>query len=202
MDLIKIGKFISQKRKEQSLTQLALAEKLGITDRAVSKWENGKSLPDAAIMLELCDLLKITVNDLLRGEVVSMEKYNEKTEKLLIELVKQKEEADKRLLSLEVVIGIISSLFLFSMVFVASFVEMQDLIRIALIVFGFLVFIVGIAYAIRIEQVAGYYECKKCGHKYIPTYNSVLWSMHMGRTRYMKCPHCGEKSWQKKVIGK
>ena len=131
-----------------------------------------------------------------------MEKYNEKTEKLLIELVKQKEEADKRLLSLEVVIGIISSLFLFSMVFVASFVEMQDLIRIALIVFGFLVFIVGVAYAIRIEQVAGYYECKKCGHKYIPTYNSVLWSMHMGRTRYMKCPHCGEKSWQKKVIGK
>ena len=202
MDLIKIGKFISQKRKEQSLTQLALAEKLGITDRAVSKWENGKSLPDAAIMLELCDLLKITVNDLLRGEVVSMEKYNEKTEKLLIELVKQKEEADKRLLSLEVVIGIISSLFLFSMVFVASFVEMQDLIRIALIVFGLLVFIVGVAYAIRIEQVAGYYECKKCGHKYIPTYNSVLWSMHMGRTRYMKCPHCGEKSWQKKVIGK
>ena len=73
MDQIKIGKFISWKRKEQNLTQAQLAEKLGITDRAVSKGETGKSLPDASIMLEMCALLGITVNDLLCGEVVSME---------------------------------------------------------------------------------------------------------------------------------
>ena len=77
MNQIKIGKFIAKKRKEQGYTQMQLAEKLGITDRAVSKWETGKSLPDASIMLELCGLLKITVNDLLCGEVVSMENYNE-----------------------------------------------------------------------------------------------------------------------------
>lgn len=67
MEQVKIGKFIASKRKEQGLTQLQLAEKLGITDRAVSKWETGKSLPDASLMPELCKLLKITINDLLCG---------------------------------------------------------------------------------------------------------------------------------------
>ena len=88
MNQIKIGRFIAERRKEQKLTQMQLAEKLGITDRAVSKWETGKSLPDASIMLELCGLLKITVNDLLSGEVVSMNNYNEKSEKNLLEMIK------------------------------------------------------------------------------------------------------------------
>ena len=106
MDQIKIGRFIAESRKKQNLTQMQLAEELGITDRAVSKWENGKSMPDSSIMLDLCGLLKISVNDLLNGEVVIMENYNEKTEQLLLEMVKQKEENDKRLLSLEILIGI------------------------------------------------------------------------------------------------
>ena len=67
MDQIKIGKFIASCRKEQGMTQAILAEKLGISDRAVSKWETGKSMPDSGIMLELCDLLKINVNELLSG---------------------------------------------------------------------------------------------------------------------------------------
>ena len=80
MNQVKIGKFIASKRKEQGLTQLQLAEKLCITDRAVSKWETGKSLPDTSLMPELCKLLKITINDLLCGEVVSVENYNEKAD--------------------------------------------------------------------------------------------------------------------------
>ena len=202
MDQVKIGKFISEKRKQQHLTQMQLAEKLGITDRAVSKWETGKSLPDASIMLELCGLLKITVNDLLSGEVVSMNNYNEKSEKNLLEMIKQKEQADKRLLSLEIVIGLMSVMFLFSMIFIAALIEMQDWLKVVLIVFGFVIFMIGILVALRIEQVAGYYECKKCGHKYVPTYRSVYLATHMGRTRYMKCPSCGKKSWQKKVISR
>ena len=91
MDQIKIGRFIAECRKKQNLTQMQLAEELEITDRAVSKWENGKSMPDSSIMLDLCRLLKISVNDLLNGEVVIMENYNEKTEQLLLEMVKQKE---------------------------------------------------------------------------------------------------------------
>ena len=73
MDQIKIGKFIADCRKKANYTQMQLAEQLGITDRAVSKWETGKSLPDSSIMLNLCDTLGITVNDLLSGEVITME---------------------------------------------------------------------------------------------------------------------------------
>ena len=91
MDQIKIGKFISERRRAQGLTQAELAERLGITDRAVSKWETGRSLPDSSIMLDLCRLLSISVTDLLCGEVVSMENYNKELEKQFIELKKQKE---------------------------------------------------------------------------------------------------------------
>lgn len=201
MDQTKIGKFIARKRKEHGLTQMQLAEKLSITDRAVSKWETGRSLPDAAIMPELCGLLKITVNDLLCGEIVSMENYNEQMEKALLEMVKQKETADRRLLTMEIVIGVISTMFLFVMIAVGMIVE-KTWIFWLLFGIGAAQFIVCVLFALRIEQVAGYYKCQKCGHKYVPTYKSVNLAMHMGRTRYMKCPKCGKKSWQKKVIGK
>lgn len=77
MNQEKIGKFIAKCRKENGYTQASLAEKLGITDRAISKWENGKSMPDASIMLELCELLKINVNELLTGEHIIMDNYKE-----------------------------------------------------------------------------------------------------------------------------
>ncbi len=205
MDQNKIGRFIAERRKSQKLTQMQLAEKLGITDRAVSKWETGKSMPDASIMLELCKLLKITVNDLLSGEVVSMNHYNEESEKNLLAMVKEKEESDKRLLMLEIVIGVLSVVFLFVMIAIGYvFVSMYEKMWVFWLLFGIglVQFIICTLFALRIEQVAGYYECQKCGHRYVPSYMSVNMAMHMGRTRYMKCPHCGKRSWQKKVLSK
>lgn len=202
MNQAKIGKFIADQRKANNLTQSTLAEKLGVTDRAVSKWENGKCLPDASIMLDLCKILKITVNDLLCGERITMENYNKQLEENLIEITKQKQELDKKMLSLEILIGVFSCIILFGFVFTAAFVEMKDWLRIILIVIGFILGFVGIFFAVRIEQVAGYYECGKCKHKYVPSYNSVLWAMHYGRTRFMKCPKCKQLSWQKKVVNK
>jgi transcriptional regulator with XRE-family HTH domain len=202
MDQVKIGKFIAERRRAVRLTQAQLAEKLNITDRAISKWETGKSMPDSSIMLELCDILGINVNDLLCGEVVTVNDYNKELEKNLIEMVKQKEEADKKLLGLEIVIGILSVIVLLGCILVAAYFEMQTWLRVCLIVSGFALGLVGIGFALRIEQTAGYYECRCCGHKYVPSYQSVLWAMHMGRTRYMKCPECKKYSWQKKVISK
>ena len=75
MDLIKVGKFIADCRKNFNLTQEQLAEKLYITDRAVSKWERGLSLPDADKMLDLCNILAISVNELLSGEMIDKENY-------------------------------------------------------------------------------------------------------------------------------
>ena len=87
MNQEKIGKFIATCRKEQNLTQEQLAEKLGITYKAVSKWECGKGLPDASIMMELCKILKITVNDLLSGEKVDKEHYQKKLEQNIIDTI-------------------------------------------------------------------------------------------------------------------
>ena len=202
MDQVKIGKFIAQCRKGKNLTQMQLAEKFGITDRAVSKWETGKTLPDSSIMLELCELLGITVNDLLSGEVIKMDYYNKEMENNLLELVKQKEQSDKRLLSAEVLIGITATVVLFALIFLAAFVQMASGLRICLIALGFVLFFAGCFYALRIEQVAGYYECGECGHRYVPTFKAVNLAPHMGRTRKMTCPKCGKKSWQKKVLRK
>ena len=202
MDQIKIGKFIAECRKKNNLTQMQLAEKLNITDRAISKWENGKAMPDSSIMLDLCNELKISVNELLSGEVIEMNNYNEKLEKNLIDMVKQKEEADKRLLTLEVVIGVLTVSIFLTLCFIAAYAEIADWLRILLIVVGLVPFLIACFFGVRIEQKAGYYECAKCHHKYVPTYSNVLWAQHFGRTRYMKCPECGQKSWQKKVIRK
>ena len=202
MNQVKVGKFIAECRKNNNLTQKQLAEKLNITDRAISKWENGRSLPDSSIMLELCDILKINVNDLLNGEVVLVDNYKEKSEKLILEMAKQKEDADRRLLFLEIVIGVFSVIVLLGFSLVAAIVQMPDWLRVVLVVTGFVLGMIGLMYALKIEQTAGYYECQKCGHKYIPTFNSVMWAMHFGRTRYMKCPECNKRSWQKKVLKK
>ena len=159
-------------------------------------------MPDSSLMLELCEILKITVNDLLSGEVVSMSEYNKKQEEALLTLVKEKQLADKRLLKLEIFIGISSSIILLGLVILAALLNIQDWLRVVLIVIGFIFGFVGFFVAVRIEQVAGYYECKECGHKYVPSYKAVNMAPHMLRTRYMKCPNCGKKSWQKKVINK
>ena len=125
MNQIKIGKFIAKCRKKNNLTQMQLAEKLNITDRAISKWGNGKGMPDSSIMLDLCNELKISVNELLCGELIEMNNYNEVAEKMLLEMA-----------------------------------------------------------------------------QYVPKYSQVYFAMHSGTTRYMKCPKCNKKSWQRKTLSK
>ena len=198
MDQVKIGKFIAECRKNKKLTQAELAEKLNITDRAISKWETGKGMPDSSIMLDLCSELEITVNELLSGEAIKMDKYNKKAEENLLEMKKQKEEADKRLLTIEIVMGIITIVMYLGLVMLASYVEMPDNARLSIIIPATVLLLLMCLAALKIEQVAGYYECRKCHHKYVPTYSSVLWAMHINRTRYMKCPKCNKRSWNKK----
>ena len=110
MDQIKIGKFIAECRKKNNLTQMQLAEKLNITDRAISKWENGKGMTDSSIMLDLCNELKISVNELLCGELIEMNNYNEVAEKTLLEMAQKEEMQNKKLMMYENVIGFSSAI--------------------------------------------------------------------------------------------
>lgn len=202
MDQRKIGKFIADCRREQQLTQAELAKRLSVSDRAVSKWENGKCMPDSSLMLALCKELGIRVNELLSGERLKEDGYDQKLEENLLEAQKQKEWANRSLLTVEIILGCISIASLLSLVFLASFLAMETWLRILLITLGFILGFAGIFTALRIEQVAGYYECPHCHYRYIPSFKSVLFAMHVNRTRYMKCPHCQKKGWQKKTISK
>lgn len=202
MDQVKIGKFIAERRKSAGLTQMQLAEKLNITDRAVSKWETGRAMPDSSIMLGLCDILKISVNDLLCGEVVSVDNYNKELENNLLETMKQKEQSDKRLLIMEVLLGISGLLPLLVVTIIIIIVPMEEWLATVIELASLVPFVIMLPFLIRIEQTAGYYECRECSHKYVPTFKKVFWARHIGRTRKMKCPNCNKKAWHKKVLSK
>ena len=200
MNQEKIGKFIQEQRKKNNLTQAELAEKLNITDRAISKWENAKSMPDSSIMLELCKELKITVNELLNGETIDKNNYNEIAEKQLLEMAKKEEMQNKKLMMYEYVIGYSSTISFLTLIFVTSFLVENHIAQVLLFILAFALLIIGVSFALKIETETGYYECQKCNHKYVPKYSKVYFAMHFGTTRYMKCPKCHKRSWQKKVI--
>lgn len=201
MDQEKIGMFIAACRKKQNLTQAALAEQLGITDRAVSKWETGKSLPDSSIMLELCALLSISVNELLKGEKVDMENYQRASEELIFDLKEQVEEKARMLLKLEIFMGVISvAAFAVPFVTGALLMNRNSMAGTVLIASGVIILTAFAFVGVWIEQQAGYYKCAECGHHYKPTYRSIVLAPHIGRTRKMRCPKCGNKSYHKKVL--
>ena len=202
MDQIKIGRFIAERRKLQGLTQAQLAEKLDITDRAVSKWETGRSLPDAALMLALCEILGISVNELLSGEKVTMENNQEKNEQLLLEMAKEIERKNKTIWSAMWIIMTVSMLALFAGIFAAAFFVPEGPWQLVVILAVVVAFLIPCFYALKLEVSVGAYKCKNCGAEIVPTYKEALGAMHMGTTRYLKCPKCNQRTWCKKVIRK
>lgn len=202
MDQIKIGKFIAECRKKQNLTQGKLAEKLNITDRAVSKWETAKAMPDSSIMLELCDILKISVNELLSGEKIDMENNEQKNEQLLLEMAKEIEEKNKTIWNSMWAIMTVSVIALLAGIFATAFFVPEGPWQLVTILAVTVVFLIPCFYALKLEVSVGAYKCKNCGHEIVPTYKQALNAMHRGTTRYLKCPECGKRTWCKKVINK
>lgn len=130
------------------------------------------------------------------------ELYIKTLEKDLLAFKNAKEKADKRLLSMEIWMCTLACVFLFAMISIAYFIPMSTTLQIVLFIIGILALFINVCFALKIEQVSGYYVCNKCNHHYVPTYKNVFMAMHIGRTRYMRCPSCNQKSWQKKVIRK
>lgn len=201
MEQLKIGKFIAICRKNKNLTQAELAEKLNITDRAISKWETGNGMPDSSIMLTLCEKLGISVNELLSGEKIEVIDYREKAEENLVNLKKQEEKYNKKILLLENVIGVITFISYIFLLY-ASIISNNFNNTIIFTIGAIILTIIGATVGLKIEQTTGYYECKNCKHRYVPEFKSVFFSNHFGRTRYLKCPKCNKKSWNKKVLSK
>ena len=202
MDQAKIGRFIAECRKNKNLTQAQLAEKLNITDRAVSKWETGRAMPDSSIMLALCDVLSITVNDLLCGEKIIMENSNQKNEQLLLEMAKELERKNKTIWNSMWAIMIVSMTALFAGLLIVAFLIPEGVWQIVTILGVCVVFLIPCFYALKLEVSVGAYKCKNCGHEIVPSYSEALWAMHRGTTRYLKCPECNKRTWCKKVLKK
>ena len=202
MNQVKIGKFIADCRKQKNLTQMQLAEKFGITDKAISKWERGIALPDSSIMLELCDILGITVNELLNGEKIDMENNNQKNEQILLEMAKELERKNKSIWTSMWAIMTVSLIGLFVSIFVAAFLIPEGVWQLVTILVACVLFLIPCFYALKLEVSVGAYKCKNCGHEIVPTYTQALNAMHMGTTRYLKCPKCNKRTWCKKVIKK
>lgn len=202
MDQVKIGKFIAECRKGKGLTQMNLADKLGITDKAISKWERGIAMPDSSIMLLLCDILGISVNELLSGEKIEMENSVQKNEELLIEMTKELEKKNKTIWSSMWTIMIISMTALFAGIFVAAFLIPEGVWQLVTILGACVMFLIPCIYAVKLEVSVGAYKCKNCGCEIVPTYKEAMNAMHLGTTRYLKCPNCNKRTWCKKVLKK
>ena len=202
MNQIKIGKFISSQRRSINLTQAALAEKLGITDRAVSKWERGKGLPDVSIMIDLCEILGITVNELLSGEKISMENSNQKNEQLLLDMAKELEQKNKTIWTSMWAILIVSMIAMFAGILISAFLIPEGVLQLVIILGICVIFLIPCFYALKLEISVGVYKCKNCDCEVVPTYSEALWAMHIGTTRYLKCPNCKKRTWCKKVLKK
>ena len=87
MNQEKIGKFIAECRKKRNMTQSELGEKLGVTEKSVSNWENGRNMPDLSLFKPLCNELNISLNDLMSGEIVTEKEYQEKLEENIIKTI-------------------------------------------------------------------------------------------------------------------
>ena len=115
--------------------------------------------------------------------------------------MKRDEKLSKFLLDVEIIIGIISTVWFLTTICVAAYIiETFFSAGIILLILAFVCYIPSLIVLVKIEQVAGHYVCPNCGHKHIPTTKNIWLSAHMGRTRYLKCPKCGEKSWNKKTL--
>ena len=201
MDQVKIGRFVKECRKQKNLTQQELADLLGVTFKAVSKWECGKGLPDPSLMLPLCEVLDITVNDLLTGERVSKEEYPKKVEENLVELVAmQKRESKKKIVISSV--GIFMGLFtlLFCVIAASYSEELTDLSRGLFVAFGCLMMACGFFIGLVEDYAAGSYECRSCGEKFVPAFRDYFFSVHTVTTRRLKCPHCGKTTYAKRRL--
>ena len=202
MDQIKIGRFIAVCRKRANLTQLQLADRLGITDKAISKWERGITMPDTSIMLALCDILGISVNELLSGEKINMENSSQKNEQLLLDMAKELEKKNKTIWSSMWAIMIVSMTALIAGIFIAAFLIPAGIWQLITIISVCILFLIPCFYALKLEVSVGAYKCQNCGYEIVPTYKEVMMAMHRGFTRHLLCPKCNKRTWCKKVLKK
>ena len=199
MDQIKIGKFIAKMRKERSYTQRQLADMLGIIDKTVSKGKTGNGLPEVSLMMPLCELLHINVNELLSGERLTDSEYKNKAEENMMNLIREKEENKKKIV-LSVIVCFLTILSGVTLIVLSGTLEMETWLRILLVAIALIVIAGGIGVAVALDITAGTYECPNCQTRFVPTTAAYIAGPHTITRRQLKCPNCGKSSYCKKRL--
>ena len=202
MDLSVIGKFIKEQRKAKGLTQIELALKLNVSEKTISKWENGNGIPDTNVLPKICEILEVSLNELINGERISSENYVDKAEEKLLEMANREKLQNKRLMMAMWTILITSTIFYVGIVTLAYYALTEGTLLGTIIVISTATFVIANLIGLRFEVDAGYYECKNCHHRFKATYMQVLSATHMSTTRHLKCPKCHKRTWAKKVMTK
>lgn len=183
------------------MTQRELAEQLHISDKTVSKWETGNGLPEVGFMLPLCELLHISVNELLSGRRLDEQQYYKKAEENMMDLLQEKAQAKKKIIMGAMII-LITLLAGVTLVLLSGLLEMQLWLRILLIAIAALIVVVGIGLVCIFDKDAGTYECPHCGKRFVPTMKAYVFGAHTLTKRKLTCPHCGKRSYCKKRLTK
>ena len=199
MNYKKIGLFIASQRKAKGLTQAKLAEKLYVSEKTVSKWENGNGLPDTAILTNICEILDASLNELLSGEKLTDETYKTKAEDNIGNLL-AKRKTNKQKIAFSIVCFLVCFSVLLVCILLSGYIIMPIWLRICLIVYGFIILVFGLGVAIYYDINVGSFECRQCGKKFTPSVSAYILGMHSATTRLLKCPHCGKRSFCKKKI--
>ena len=191
MEPTRIGRFIAERRKALGLTQRQLAEQLSVSDKAVSKWETGRGLPDVLLMPPLCAALGITVNDLLSGERVGEGDYRKKAEENMMELIRENAENRQRLLQ-SIACGGVTVVAVCALVALAAFLPLPAFARVALLLLAMATAVVGIWAAATLDARAGWFECPHCKELFAPAMADYVKGLHTFTRRRLTCPHCGQ----------
>ncbi len=200
MDTIKIGQFIKSLRKENSVTQREVAERLNVSEKTISKWETGNGMPEVSIMLPLCKLFGISINELLSGERLDEKQYVEKAEENMAMLVDRTTPRKKIVIStISCILVILSSL---ALILISALFITQIWLKFVVIGIALTVVIADIVVILLVAVSTEIYECEKCGKKFVPTLTAYILAPHTLKRRYLKCPHCGKKSWNNSRIRK
>ena len=143
MNQEKIGKFIAECRKDKKMTQSELAEKLGVTDKSIGNWENGRNMPDLSLFKPLCEELGITINDLMSGEKINKDKYQEKFEENIVNTI---DYSTKKINKYSNVIGLLLVIFgLFISISAIMIFPSESSWGSIYSVFGIILFVIGIS---------------------------------------------------------
>ena len=202
MDQKKIGLFIKECRKEVNITQQELADKLGVSFKTVSKWECGNGLPDVSLMLPLCNELKISVNELLSSKRLPNEDYKEKAEENLVDIIKKEREENKKKVIIEVLVGVPCIISLLSLFIMAGLLDIEVYQRIIILCIGFICLFCSVIGLCVLDRNIGFYECKHCKERFVPSFGYYINSLHGITWRRLKCPKCGKISNCKKRLNK